>query len=145
MTRDEVVTEARRWLHVPYLQRGRSRRGLDCLGLGVVVAQHFNVPHEDIPDYSDQPHPRRLLLQQLRRYLQPMPQNGDLTGCIGVFVMVAMPCHVGFFTWQKNRVHVLHARLGAGVVEEAYEPSQPGERRTEFRMIDALAFPGLAP
>jgi hypothetical protein len=140
MTRDEIVTEARKYLFVPHLHRGRTMRGLDCLGLGVVVAQHFGVPHEDMPDYSEQPHPRRLVLTVMRRWLTRMPMTGDLTGCLGVFAMVKMPCHIGFFTWKENRPHVLHVRLDVGVAEEPYDRDVT---RSQLRAIDVLAFPTM--
>jgi hypothetical protein len=140
MTRDEIVTEARKWLMVPHLHRGRTRHGLDCLGLGIKVAEHFGVPHEDMPDYSEQPHPRRLVLTVMRRWLKPMPRDGNLTGCLGVFAMVQLPCHIGFFTWKEGQVHVLHTRLDIGVAEEAF---QRDVLHAPLRIIDVLAFPDM--
>jgi hypothetical protein len=140
MTRDEIITEARKYMFVPHIERGRSMRGLDCLGLGVVVAKHFNVPHEDMPDYSHQPHPRRLVLTVLRKWLKPMPLTGNLTGCIGVFAMVKFPCHIGFFSWKEHRQHIVHVRMDCGVAEEPYNPDV---LRAPLRVIEVMAFPEM--
>ena len=140
MTRDEIIFQARQWLYVPFVHRGRTERGLDCLGLGIVVAKYFGVPHEDMPDYSHQPHPRRLVLTTMRKWLKPMPITGNLTGCIGVFAQVKLPCHVGFFTMKEYRPHILHVRIDAGVAEEPYDDN-PVTR--SLRAIDVLAFPDM--
>lgn len=140
MTRDEIVTEARSYMFVPHLHRGRTRHGLDCLGLGIVVAEHFHVPHEDRVDYAEQASPRRLVLTLLRKWLKQMPKTGNLTGCVGVFAMARFPCHVGFFTWKENRLHVLHTRMDVGVSEE---PFSLDVVRSPLRIIDVLAFPDM--
>lgn len=140
MTREEIVAEARKWLFVQHLHRGRTRRGLDCLGLGIVVAQHFHVPHEDMPDYSEQPHPRRIILRVMHKWLKPMPVTGDLTGCFGVFAQISLPCHIGIFSWKENRCHVIHVRKDCGVAEEAYDHAA---MHKPMRVIDVLAFPEM--
>lgn len=140
MTREEIVIEARKWMFVRHTPRGRTRAGLDCLGLGIVVAHHFNVPHEDMPDYSEQPHPRRLILTVMHRWLKPMPIDGDLTGCFGVFAQITLPCHIGIFSWKDHRRHVIHVKKDCGVAEEAYDHDA---RRKQMRVIDVLAFPGM--
>jgi len=141
MTRDEVVEEARKYLFVPFRHRGRlPAYGLDCLGLGIVVADHFGVHYEDMPDYSNQPHPRRLVLTHLRKFLKPMPITGNLIGCVGIFAMVRLPAHIGFFSWKENRQHVVHVRMDCGVAEE---PFSHDVVKSPMRIIDVLAFPEL--
>jgi hypothetical protein len=140
MTRDEIIEEARQYLFVPFRHRGRTRAGLDCLGLGCVVADHFGVHYVDVPDYAAQPHPNRLVLNLLRKYLKPMPRAGNLTGCIGVFAMTRLPCHIGFFTMKDYRQHVLHTRIDCGVAEEVYNPDVV---KAPFRLIEAFAFPEM--
>lgn len=140
MTRDEVVTEARKWLGVPWRARGRNRRGLDCLGLGMVVADAFGVAYADSPDYSNWPHPERRILTELRRWLNPASPHDDMTGCIGVFAETRLPGHVGFFTRKHARTHVLHARIRTGVTEEAWRPDP---MTGEMRLVALFAFPAM--
>lgn len=50
--RTQVVEEARKWLGVPWKHQGRSRQGLDCAGLIVVVAQALKLSTFDSSDYG---------------------------------------------------------------------------------------------
>lgn len=140
MRREEIVTEARRWLGVPWRARGRNRLGLDCLGLGIVVADAFGVAYEDSPDYSNWPDPQRRILAELHRWLRPVPPYGFLTGYIGVFAEVRLPGHIGFLTWKHGCQHVLHARIRDGVTEEPWrsDPTAPG-----MRLVSLFAFNGI--
>lgn len=140
MTRDEVVREARSWLGVPYRERGRSRIGIDCIGLLVVVGQAFQVPHVDHADYGAWPDPHHRILRVLGQYLDRAPVDGPLPGTIGVFAEGRLPGHVGFFSEQHGHTHLIHARTGGPVTEQQYRPLGP---RRAFRLVALFAFPGL--
>jgi hypothetical protein len=140
MTRNDIVEQAREYLFVPFLPRGRSKRGLDCLGLACVIADHFRVHYVDMPDYDQQPHPNRMLLTIMRQFLKPMPIDGELTGCLGVFAMVRLPCHIGFFSMQRDRQYVIHTRVDCGVAEELYDADVA---KSQFRVISVHAFPEM--
>lgn len=136
MTRDEIVAEARTWMDVPWRHQGRSRDGIDCVGLLSAVGKAFGVPHSDISAYPRQavsPKLRNLL----RSYLNPMPFTANKVGMVGVFRDSIFPCHVGILSWKHNRLHVIHARADAGkVIEEAFSDER-------FNLVEVLAFPGL--
>lgn len=141
MTRDQVVAEARRWVGTPYRVRGRSERGLDCLGLLVMLGRAFEIPHVDQQDYSIWPDANRLILHRLAEYLVAVPFNTRLPGCIGAFAERRLPCHVGVFSERHDVVHVIHARIASPsrVAEEPWA-TMP---RTEMRMIGLFALPGM--
>lgn len=140
MTRSEIIAEARRWIGTPYRPRGRSIRGLDCLGLLVMIGQHFGVPHTDRTDYSLWPRHDYLILRTLGEALRPQPMAPDtcLDGCVGVFAERRLPGHVGVFSRQHSAAHLIHARITPGrVVEQAWINHE------EMRLIGLFAFPGM--
>jgi hypothetical protein len=143
MTRDDIVAEARRWIGTPYRQKGRSARGLDCLGLLVMLGRAFDIAHVDAQDYSNWPREDLLVLRVLATHLTPLPiQTERLAGCIGAFAERRLPGHVGVFSEQAGVVHLIHARTAPPmVVEEAW----PNIRRTELRLIGLFALPGMVP
>jgi cell wall-associated NlpC family hydrolase len=53
--RRHVIAEARTWLGVPFLHQGRSRRGIDCSGLVIVVARELGLSRFDVTGYPRKP------------------------------------------------------------------------------------------
>ena len=141
MTRDDVVSEARWWIDVPYRRKGRSPTGVDCLGLLVVVAARWSIVHEDPQDYMDWPDPDRRILRELRRFLRPVPINGRRDGMIGLFSQEVFPGHTGIFSTKGGQPHLIHARTDANRVVEEYYPIDPNGQ--PFRLIRMFALPGL--
>jgi cell wall-associated NlpC family hydrolase len=142
MTRDEVVAEARKWLGVRYRHKGRSERGLDCLGLLVMVGRAFDIPHTDATDYSGWPRGDLLILQTLDRFLVRQPPSAALPGCIGVFAERRLPGHVGVFSVRHGAIHVIHASLPppSRVIEAPWQVIS----RRELHLIAHYALPGMS-
>ena len=74
---DDVVAAARAYLGVPFAHQGRTRHGLDCLGLLVCVAKDLALKHQtglladaDELGYSHYPDSERLKTG-LEQYLKP--------------------------------------------------------------------------
>ncbi len=59
-SREDIYTEARRWVGTPYHHQGRVLgQSCDCLGLLIGVARGLNMccpPDREIPNYSMLPH-----------------------------------------------------------------------------------------
>lgn len=53
-TRQDVLTEARKFIGTPFEHMGRSEAGIDCLGVGIVVGQRLGLLPATfgIPPYS---------------------------------------------------------------------------------------------
>jgi cell wall-associated NlpC family hydrolase len=145
MTRAEVVSEARNWVGVPYRKKGRTASGIDCLGLLVVVARVFNVPHVDHHDYSDWPDPMYRILRELEKHLNPAPLTGPLPGTIGVFNQRILPAHVGIFSTLNGVTHLIHAHLDEDrVLEQPWRARTPATRSgAPIRLLRVFVFPGL--
>lgn len=56
-----VVAAARQYIGVPFEHQGRSRNGIDCVGLLQAVASDLGLKHVDSAVYSHNPNPRNLL------------------------------------------------------------------------------------
>jgi cell wall-associated NlpC family hydrolase len=52
VTGADVVAEARQWLGVKYRHQGRSRAGVDCIGLPAVVRAGLGLPTLDVTGYA---------------------------------------------------------------------------------------------
>jgi cell wall-associated NlpC family hydrolase len=59
-TRQQIIDEARTWLNVRWVHQGRSRAGIDCIGIVIKVAHALGIFAFDTFDYSRQPDPNRL-------------------------------------------------------------------------------------
>lgn len=51
-----LVDAARRWIGVPFRHRGRSRRGVDCVGLVVMAYSDAGIQLPDFRLYGREPH-----------------------------------------------------------------------------------------
>lgn len=139
MTRDDVVTEARNWLGTPWRHQGRSAQGVDCVGLGVAVAQALGVSHEDMPTYARQP-ANTAMLDHIRKFTKRIPLDApNKIGTIGLFRSSIYPCHTGFFSTKNGIAHVIHARADMRkVVEEPFIDGKNG-----LILVEVRAFPEL--
>jgi cell wall-associated NlpC family hydrolase len=123
--RDSVVAAARAWLGVPWRHMGRSRLGLDCVGLLVVVGRDLGLEVEDQERY-----PRRPQGGYLRQTLERQLVDGGRTpapGDIGLFADRRTPFHAGIFSLRYGRLHMIHAYAKRRkVVEEPFDHEWPG-------------------
>jgi cell wall-associated NlpC family hydrolase len=139
MTRDQVISEARSWIGTPWRHQGRSRkRGVDCIGLLVVVARSFGLNVEDRTDYARDPTALHLL-EHLRKQLVFVPPGANRLGTVGVFRQSVLPCHVGILAQKYGQPSVIHARHGSGRVDEELLSDALGH------LVETGAFPGLVP
>lgn len=117
----QVIDEARAWVGVPFLHQGRSRQGVDCIGLIIVVAKDLGlVPAEfDSRNYGRAPGDGRLLVEIAERCAE---------------VTVAEPATLVVIRWNRDPFHVaictgptlIHSNSTVGkVVEHGYRHPWP--------------------
>jgi len=138
MTRDEVITEARKYvtLRSRWRHKGRTATGMDCIGLLILTAAPFDVPIRDMADYSA--HPTGKLLIHLRSHLVPRPGAAPKKAMIGVFHDQSQPCHVGIIGERYGRPSLIHASLERrGVVEENFDD------RWNKALVELFDYPGV--
>jgi cell wall-associated NlpC family hydrolase len=77
----DVVREARTFIGTPWVHQGRSRQGLDCLGLASLVARNTRGYTFDVLNYQAQA-TDETMLQLCRQHMLPVPavarQPGDV-------------------------------------------------------------------
>lgn len=68
----DIVQEARTYIGTPWVHQGRSRDGVDCLGLASLVARATRGYTFDLTNYAAQASDETML-QLCRQHMQPVP------------------------------------------------------------------------
>src|SRR5512134_2863655 len=133
VTRLDVVIEARRWLGVPWRHQGRSRAGIDCVGLIAVVARALGISSYDYTSYGRRAH-GQAFVHHFAENMTPIRVTDALPGDVLLFADHAYPCHCGFSTRQFEQPHLLHAHATRRkVIEEPYIGEWPEKVKFAFR------------
>jgi hypothetical protein len=138
MRRDDIIAEARRWIGVPWRDKGRSRLGLDCIGLVDVVAASFGVRADYALDYDRRPTGLRLL-SELRKYSVRVDPNGPLGGCVGIVTTETLPMHVGIFATLHGGLSFIHVIEARGCREDNCTLAANVWRLIEVRALRDMA------
>ncbi len=118
LTADSFITAARAYLGVPWQHQGRSRFGIDCVGLLVCVARDLGIQIEDMRAYEREPGAHDLA-RMLRRHCVSVPVAGMRPGDI---VLMGRPStHVGFLT-QGNPFGLIPVPTNGACVEVRFVP-----------------------
>lgn len=138
MTRDDICTEARRYiaLRTKWRHMGRNERALDCIGLVVVVARAFGIPHHEPEENYRRTPDGNLFVEQLVSQMilcRPPVKKGQAV----LLRDTTQPVHIGIIGEQYGRQTLIHACAAHGKVYE--EPYSNWASR--FRMC--LDFPGV--
>lgn len=116
---DDIAARARTYMGVPYSHLGRSRRGVDCIGLVICVARDLGLvaPDFDVAHYSRYPQ-AGVLEGELAQYL--LASAGDLqSGQVVTLKIHRMPFHVGIIgTGPGGTVRLIHSYISTGCVCE---------------------------
>lgn len=118
MTPHQLIESARDLKGVPWRHRGRTRLGLDCIGMVICAMRQCGIEPlkqlglRDVP-YGRQASPE--LIQAIEAHLEPAP--GRIPGALGLFRFYGeqWPRHVGLITENGNVIHC-NAKHG-GVME----------------------------
>jgi cell wall-associated NlpC family hydrolase len=85
---------ARAYLGVPWRHLGRSREGLDCIGLVLLAARDCGLAADDPAPYAREPS-SHLLRQKLARYLDEVSVADPRPGNVLVFNLGIYAGHIG--------------------------------------------------
>lgn len=133
MTPEDVITEARSWIGVPFRHQGRSRRGVDCVGLPIMIGESLGLlpPRFEITDYGRLPSLE--LAARVQSHCQPIP--AAVPGSLIVIAWTKIAAHVAICTGET----MIHSYESVGrVVEHGY-------RGRWVRMTHSVwALPGVA-
>lgn len=116
--REAVIEAARAYLGVPWVHQGRTRKGIDCLGLPVCVAHDLGWTTLDYTAYAERkpnwPHLFKLIAQCMDKI---NPAEMGLADVL-VFQCNQMP-HVAIVGDKGAPWSLIHSHQGAGKVVEA--------------------------
>lgn len=132
-----MVDEARSWLGVPFCAHGRTRDGVDCLGLIVVVANDVLSDAIAFDDYSMQastPDAFRIFLSLFDRIADTDAGPGDLVQ----MNFRGRSTHIGILTDTT----IIHAAQKTGRV---VEHSIAAAKRSTLRPVAYYRIRGVAP
>ena len=117
-TRDEVVREARSWVGVPWQHQGRTRLGIDCAGLIIVVAKALEIADYDTTAYQRRTHGTDFL-QHFRDNMTAKQIVRAVPGDVLLFRDQAYPCHSSIVGDRNGAMTIIHAHaMRREVVEE---------------------------
>lgn len=143
IARRQVIDCARGYLGVPWRHQGRSRRGVDCVGLLVLVCRELGISNYDELGYARLAKGRSLISAieaRCQKVAKPLP--GDVL----CFRYDSNPQHVGLCTdHPMGWLGLIHANANAGpslalkgrVVECSLSPPWTD------RMVAAFRLPGV--
>lgn len=120
--RTEVIDEARTYLDVPWRHQGRTRFGIDCAGLIVLIGRKFSLlPSDyDVAGYSRRPNEFDFI-KAFRDNMDERPLFEAQPGDAVTFIDGPYPCHVGILTIKYDVLHFVHAYAGCRkTIEQPY-------------------------
>jgi cell wall-associated NlpC family hydrolase len=137
-TADDVVTAARSWLGVPFRHQGRDRRGIDCVGLPVVILQELGAVESDfeIRDYPRTPFQGNL---EARILAHCTPLTDYVPGCLVAIKWQRSLAHVAIHTDTNTLIHAYGRKPHMAVIEHGFR----GAWRARYA-VGAWALPGVS-
>ena len=134
---DDIIAAARRWIGVKWKHQGRTRSGIDCLGLVVLVAKECGIADVDQKTYSPRPDGKSLVRrfsEEMDKIMLTEMQPGDVI----LFADSIYPCHVAIVSEKHGQLHIIHAHATRRqVLEERYAWEWPEKARQAYRFREA--------
>lgn len=105
------VQRVRDYIGTPFVHQGRTKKGVDCVGLLIVVAREFNLidPDYDYTNYGKFNDPK-ILLRELDRFMIRKSIKERIEGDIVCFALPSFPCHVAICSGHGKIIHALNTR-----------------------------------
>lgn len=135
--RQLIVDKAREYIGVPYKHQGRTKHGLDCVGLLVAIWRDTGLENDDFNGYGENAN-IKLLTEKLDKHFirirggEPLPAD--------VFWMRAtdgLERHLALYTENNTIIHAVN-NGPKKVVEHSYTPE------TRSRVFGILRWRGFA-
>jgi len=121
--RAEIVEAARSWLDVKYRKQGRSRLGIDCVGLPAMVAEELGHTVLQTLNYGDEPQPAQILAAlNANGCKRILPITRRQIGDILLFRDGQQMRHAGILSEKNGIEYVIHAHGGLHVRKVVEDP-----------------------
>jgi len=101
-------------MDTPFKHQGRSKAGIDCVGLQVFAGLAAGAVINDFTDYSLYPNPEQLL-KNFEEQMDPIPAHEAGPGDVPIFWIKErkVPKHVGILTTGPYFIHT-HSSIRVG-------------------------------
>lgn len=139
VTRSEVVACAQSYLGVRWLHQGRSRAGVDCVGLVAAIALDLGLVDPKalvIPPYRTRPDGS--LLQYFSTHMDRINKRNVQAGSVAIFAFGGSPYHAGIIT-DVHSSAIIHAYAAERKVVYGYLASTAHGRE----LVCAFDFKGI--
>jgi len=139
--RIDVAAAADKYINVPFRHKGRSRKGVDCLGLLILVGHDIgyldkaNITY----DYSEQPD-GLFLREELHKFFDYITAKqagvGDIALMLGTNRDIGIhSCHLGILTTNGCMIHAYSD--AQRVIRTRFNPKWRRLTRGYFRIRDS--------
>lgn len=140
-TAADVIDEARSWLNVRWRHQGRSRAGIDCAGLVVLVGRALGLADHDDLSYARNAQGQDFLAP-FRRAMDAVLTPDAMPGDVIVFADILYPCHCGILSTRHDVRHLIHSHASRRkVIEEPYTGEWPAKAKFAFRYRGLRTWP----
>jgi len=119
---DSLINEARTYLGVPWRHQGRSKKGVDCVGIILLAYLHIGVKINEIKGYSRKPDGFAL-----RKIMDEEPNFMSVrtpyrAGDVVLFRIRKDPQHIALLTGEEDNLYMIHSFNGGEkkVVEHSF-------------------------
>lgn len=137
---ERFVAAARGYAGVPFRHLGRSRAGVDCVGLLLLAAAEAGIETDDPGAYAAFTRGHGLSDWLAARFDRVMSLSDHRDADVLLFAGGAthLPCHMGLRATRDALPSVIHAHIGRGMVlEERLAWHLARELRAAYRMKEA--------
>lgn len=123
--REAFVTAARSYVGCPWLHMGRTRRGIDCVGIIINAGLECGLHQYDDEIYYTRKSSGQDLLAPFRAHMIEMPLNRHVftrfkPADLLIFKDKYYPQHVGILATRRGKPSLIHASIVHRKVHEEY-------------------------
>ena len=135
---DIVLKEARSWIGVPFHHQGRTKRGCDCIAIGMACAKSLEMEFNDWTQYGRVPHGGKLE-KSISEHMISIDIKDIAPGDGVLITWKTEPHHAGIITQMgTGELGILHSYQSIGYVVEHHL-----DQKWKKRIILAYRFPIL--
>jgi len=140
--RSDLVASAMKFENVPYAEQGRDMKGLDCIGILILLANEYKITDLDFLGYGKDPEHFHLQ-ENLDKYLIRLPEGEPLLVCDVILMrFLKEPQHVAIVTRTYNGgCFVLHALRDYGISEHMFD--YRWIRQNRAKIVATYRLPGI--
>lgn len=113
----DIVAEASKWVGTPFRHQGRNEHGIDCVGLGAMIAGSLGLPVTDSTEYPQLCAGPELLPHLAAEFerVEGEPMPGDVV----VFRLGEYTRHLAIFCGRDLMIHARQRKGGGGKVMQS--------------------------